>query len=103
MHYIFRLDSLLIVTIHINEPLLPKKINKKIRQEIYLLQQFGQLEILLEKKNRLEVWKSNGGLRTADATIKVCFFKKYLVYIYIIFTKKITGFGSQDINHSKKS
>lgn len=53
--------------------MLPKKEIKK-NQELQLLKQLCQLELLLEKINRLEVWKMKGGLKTTESVLKVPLF-----------------------------
>lgn len=54
----------------VNEPLLPKREDRKVRQELKLLQLLGQLELLLEKMHRLELWKLKGGLSSMDSTLE---------------------------------
>ncbi|KAI9363840.1 hypothetical protein BD770DRAFT_440278 [Pilaira anomala] len=58
------------VLIHIKEPLLPRKENKKIRQELDLLKQLGQLELLLAKIERLELWKLKSDLKSTETILK---------------------------------
>ncbi|GAA5815175.1 hypothetical protein MFLAVUS_008681 [Mucor flavus] len=54
----FSRNNLKQVLLHVNDPLLPRKENKKTRQELQLLKQLAQLELLLAKIERLELWKS---------------------------------------------
>lgn len=63
-----------IVRTYACDPILPKKENKKACQELHLLKQLSHLELVLEKINRLELWKIKGGLKTTDASLKVCVF-----------------------------
>ncbi|KAG2197700.1 hypothetical protein INT47_007934 [Mucor saturninus] len=58
-----------LVLIRINEPMLPRKEMKK-SQELQLLKQLCQLELILEKINRLELWKMKGGLKTTEPVLK---------------------------------
>ncbi|KAI8877314.1 hypothetical protein K501DRAFT_337515 [Backusella circina FSU 941] len=51
------------VQTHVNEPFLDRK-HAKVRLELHILTLFGQLELLLEKIHRLEMWKVN--LRTSS-------------------------------------
>jgi hypothetical protein len=60
-----------LVSIHVNEPLLPRKPSKKIRQDLHSIKLLGQLELLLEKIDRLELWKVKGGLKLSDSVVKV--------------------------------
>ncbi|KAI9485612.1 MAG: hypothetical protein EXX96DRAFT_533953 [Benjaminiella poitrasii] len=55
-----------LVQIHISDPVFIQRRN----QELELIKQLSHLELLLAKIDRLEVWKSNGGLRSADPTLK---------------------------------
>ncbi|GAA5804265.1 hypothetical protein EDC94DRAFT_411745 [Helicostylum pulchrum] len=57
------------VLLYVNEPLLPRKENKKTRQELQLLKQLAQLELLLAKIERLELWKSDSLLKNLHENV----------------------------------
>jgi hypothetical protein len=67
-------NSVETVRTHVRDPLLRKRENKKARQELHVLKQLNHLELVLEKMDRLELWKTKGGLKTTDAALKVCTF-----------------------------
>jgi hypothetical protein len=66
----------------VREPLLVKKENRKACQELQLLKQLSHLELILEKMDRLELWKTKGGLRIADATLKA---SAFVLFYFVLF------------------
>jgi hypothetical protein len=60
------------VSIHLKEPLHSKNKKPKISSEIEIIKKFSHLELLLEKLNRLEIWKVQG--KAAESMITVILF-----------------------------
>ncbi|KAI7902606.1 uncharacterized protein BX663DRAFT_509825 [Cokeromyces recurvatus] len=55
------------VQLHIHDPIF---IHQKRNKKLQLLNQLSQLELLLEKKNRLEIWKSKREIKNMDSTLQ---------------------------------